>query len=189
MFDLSFVWNGHSILFLILAVCVISGAVFMLNFSKIIHMVVSLAFTFVGLAGVYVLLEAEFVAAVQILVYAGAISILMIFGIMMTKHDELEESPRIQWKGVFAALGCVALFVAIFFAIRSTSFPTAPATGPLAEDNTLELGKQIFTAHVIPFELLSVLLTVAFIGAIVVAKHEDAEESEAVSSPSQKEAE
>ncbi|TVX89488.1 NADH-quinone oxidoreductase subunit J [Paenibacillus agilis] len=188
MFELNFVWNGHSILFLILAVCIISGAVFMLHFSKIIHMVVSLAFTFIGLAGVYVLLEAEFVATVQILVYAGAISILMIFGIMMTKHDQLEESPRIQWKGILAGVGCLALFGAIFFAIRSTSFPSIPAVGPLAEDNTLELGKQIFTAHVIPFELLSVLLTVAFIGAIVVAKH-DAEEKEVAGSATREEAE
>lgn len=172
MFNFSLELNGQTVAFFALAVCVITGAVLMLNFTKVVHMVVSLAFSFVGLAGIYVLLEAEFVAFVQVLVYAGAISILMIFGIMMTRHDKQDEAIMKPWKEALAAIGCLALFGVLFFSIRGTQFPT-PVDRPLSEDNTLELGKLLFTEHVIPFELLSVLLTVAFIGAIVLAKNDD----------------
>jgi len=171
MFDLTFEWNAQTVLFFVFAICIISGAVLMINFTKVVHMVVSLAFSFIGLAGLYIMLEAEFIAFVQVLVYAGAISILMIFGIMMTRHDEKDETITKPWKDALAAIGCVALFSVLFFAIRGTAFTVPPETS-LATDNTLELGILIFTAHVIPFELLSVLLTVAFIGAIVLAKSE-----------------
>ncbi|MGZ9586308.1 NADH-quinone oxidoreductase subunit J [Paenibacillus marinisediminis] len=176
MFDLSFDWNAQTIMFFVFAACIISGAVLMVHFSKVVHMVVSLAFTFIGLAGVYIMLEAEFIAFVQVLVYAGAISILMIFGIMMTQHDKQDAASVKPMKEVLAGVGCIALFGVLFFAIRGTAFPT-PADKSLAVDNTMELGKKLFTEHVIPFELLSVLLTVAFIGAIVLAKQEDPDEA------------
>ena len=174
MLNWSLDWNAQTVLFFVFAVCIISGAVLMINFTKVVHMVVSLAFSFVGLAGVYILLEAEFIAFVQVLVYAGAISILMIFGIMMTKHDKQEEAVSRPWKEALAGIGCLALFGVLFFSIRGTAFPEATQTS-LAQNNTLELGKQLFSEHVIPFELLSVLLTVAFIGAIVLAKQDKAD--------------
>lgn len=178
MLNWSLDWNAQTVLFFVFAICIISGAVLMINFTKVVHMVVSLAFSFIGLAGVYILLEAEFVAFVQVLVYAGAISILMIFGIMMTKHDKQEEAASRPWKEALAGIGCLALFGVLFFSIRGTAFPEAPSAS-LAQDNTLELGKQLFTEHVIPFELLSVLLTVAFIGAIVLAKNDQGDAKQA----------
>lgn len=183
MFNLNFDWNMQTILFFFFAVCIISGAVLMINFTKVVHMVVSLAFAFIGLAGIYIMLEAEFLAFVQVLVYAGAISILMIFGIMMTRHDKQEETSMKPWKEALTAIGCLALFSVLFLAIRGTSFPT-PAEKSLATDNTMELGKLIFTEQVLPFELLSVLLTVAFIGAIVLAKHDESPSDPGPSSPS-----
>lgn len=71
----------------------ICGAVLMISLEKVVHMVISMAAVFLGLAGMFVLLEAEFVAFVQVLIYAGAVSILMIFGIMMTKHQPGEREP------------------------------------------------------------------------------------------------
>lgn len=171
MFNFSLQWTGETIVFFVLALCMISGAVLMLSFSKVVHMVVSVAFSFLGLAGMYVLLDAEFVAFVQVLVYTGAISILMIFGIMMTRHDKRDEGSFKPWKETLAAIGCLALFGVLFFSIRGSIFPVHQDVS-LAQDNTLKIGKQLFTEHVIPFELLSVLLTVAFIGAIVLAKKE-----------------
>ncbi|EJW18453.1 NADH-quinone oxidoreductase subunit J [Paenibacillus alvei] len=171
MFNFSLEWTGETVVFFVLAICIISGAVLMLNFSKVVHMVISIAFSFLGLAGMYILLDAEFVAFVQVLVYTGAISILMIFGIMMTRHDKQDEAFVKPWKETLAAIGCIALFGVLFFSIRSSEFPVHQ-DAELAQDNTLNIGKQMFTEHVIPFELLSVLLTVAFIGAIVLAKKE-----------------
>lgn len=178
MLNWSLDWNAQTVLFFVFAVCIISGAVLMINFTKVVHMVVSLAFSFLSLAGIYILLEAEFIAFVQILVYAGAISILMIFGIMMTKHDKQEEAVSRPWKEALAGIGCLALFGVLFFAIRGTAFPDVPQVS-LAQDNTMGIGKLLFSEHVIPFELLSVLLTVAFIGAIVLAKQDKSDTSPA----------
>ncbi|GIP40950.1 NADH:ubiquinone oxidoreductase subunit J [Paenibacillus sp. J31TS4] len=169
----SFFSSGANLVFFVFALLTIGGAVFMLSFTKVVHMVLSLAFTFISLAGLYVLLEAEFVAFVQILIYAGAVTILMIFGIMMTKHrdGQGEEAPKKPVHNLLLGIGVLCLFGILFYGIQTSTFPGT--TEPLAEDNSLEIGKLLFNRYVIPFELMSVLLTVAFIGAIVVAKREE----------------
>jgi NADH-quinone oxidoreductase subunit J len=167
----AFFSSGANIGFFVFALFAIGGAIFMISFTKVVHMVVSLAVTFLSLAGLYVLLHAEFLAFVQILIYAGAISILMIFGIMMTQHKHQEEGSKRPAHDVLLAIGALALFGVIFYAVQQTTFPQAEF--PQIEDNTLEIGKLLFNKYVIPFELVSVLLTVAFIGAIVLAKREE----------------
>lgn len=143
----------------------------MISLDKVVHMVVSMAAAFLGLAGMFVLLEAEFVAFVQVLIYAGAVSILMIFGIMMTKHHQGEREQVKPLHETLAAVGALSLFGLLFYAIRSTTFPDGQPF-QAEEDNTMAIGQLLYTGYVIPFELLSVLLTVAFIGAIVLAKKE-----------------
>ncbi|ANE46674.1 NADH:ubiquinone oxidoreductase subunit J [Paenibacillus swuensis] len=164
--------SGEFMVFTFIAVCVITGAVLMVSLDKVVHSVVALAFTFIGLAGLYLLLSAEFVAFVQILIYAGAITILMIFGIMMTKHSEDGKEPHRPWHQALLFIGVVALFGILFFAIRDAVFPASEAL-QAGEDHVLEIGKLLYTEQVLPFELVSVLLTVAFIGAIVLAKREE----------------
>lgn len=164
-------WTGEYVAFIVFSAVIISGAVFMINFTKVVHMVVSLAAVFIGIAGMFVLLNAEFLAFVQVMVYAGAISILMIFGIMMTKHKESEAESGRGLHSILVGIGAVALFAVLFYAIRQTEFPQEQPL-PAAEDNAMEIGKLLFTGYVVPFELISVLLTVAFIGAIVLAKKE-----------------
>ncbi|EXX87447.1 NADH:ubiquinone oxidoreductase subunit J [Paenibacillus darwinianus] len=164
--------TGELVAFFVLAAIMISGAVLMLTLTKVVHMVASLAAVFLGLAGMFVLLEAEFVAFVQVLIYAGAVSILMIFGIMMTKHEAVQEEPVRPVQEIVSAIGALCLFGIMFYAIRLTAFPAPSAPVTTGEDNTMEIGKLLFTQYVIPFELVSVLLTVAFIGAIVLAKKE-----------------
>ncbi|MVP01509.1 NADH-quinone oxidoreductase subunit J [Paenibacillus lutrae] len=166
-----FLSDGHNWWFLLFAIGAIGGAIYMINFTKVVHMVLSVAFTFISLAGLYVLLEAEFVGFVQILIYAGAISILMIFGIMMTNHRGEEASKKRPVYHVLLTIGSLGLFFILFYAIQNTSFP--PGTFEAGEDNTLEIGKLLYSQHVIAFEIMSVLLTVAFIGAIVIAKREE----------------
>lgn len=168
---IQFVSSGANIAFFIFALFAIGGAIFMISFTKVVHMVISLAFTFLSLAGLYVLLEAEFLAFVQVLIYAGAISILMIFGIMMTKHQHEESEPKQPLHNFLLIVGMLGLFGILFFAIQSSSFPDSSRQS--AKDNTFEIGQQLFTNYVIPFELVSVLLTVAFIGAIIIAKREE----------------
>lgn len=163
--------SGENIAFILLSVLIISGAVLMISHTRMVHMVVSLAFVFLGLAGLYVLLEAEFVAFVQVLIYAGAITILMIFGIMMTRHGNEEQEPKRPWHNALLLIGVAAFFGVLFFSIRRANF-SGGEFDP-GQDNTMAIGELLFTQHVIPFELLSVLLTVAFIGAIILAKREE----------------
>lgn len=167
-----FFTNGSNFMFFIFAILAIGGAIFAISFTRVVHMVISLAVTFLSLAGLYVLLNAEFVAFVQVLIYAGAISILMIFGIMMTKHADEEQELKRPLHTWLLGIGAAGLFGILFYAIQNSTFPE-PGVLEAGENNTMEIGKLIFNVHVIPFELMSVLLTVAFIGAIVVAKKEE----------------
>ena len=80
--------TGEFIAFIVLAVIALVGGVLLLNLTKVVHMVLALVATFISIAGIYVLLSAEFLAVVQILIYSGAITIIMLFGIMLTKHDD-----------------------------------------------------------------------------------------------------
>ncbi|TJY41905.1 NADH-quinone oxidoreductase subunit J [Cohnella pontilimi] len=164
-------FTGEFVAFFSLAVCAIVGAVMALNFTKVVHMALSLAFTFIALAGLFVVLEAEFVAFVQVLLYVGAITILMIFGIMMTKHQGEGQEPSRPLLETLGAIGCLALLGILIFAIRDANFPADSA--PLPLDTTREIGKLLFTQMAVPFELVSVLLTVAFIGAVALAKREE----------------
>ncbi|WP_027087159.1 NADH-quinone oxidoreductase subunit J [Cohnella panacarvi] len=171
MFNFNIDFSGEFFAFFSLAICAIVGAVLAINFTKVVHIVMSLAFTFVALAGLYILLNAEFVAFVQVLLYVGAVTILMIFGIMMTKHDGEGQEPARPLLETLAAIGCICLFGILFFAIRNADFPTEVA--PLPDDNTRAIGLELFSRYAVPFELISVLLTVAFIGAVALAKREE----------------
>jgi len=97
--------TGENIVFILLSVLIISGAVLMISHTRLVQMVVSLAFVFLGLAGIYVLLEAEFVAFVQVLIYAGAVTILMVFGITMTRRDTEETQPHRPWHNALLLIG------------------------------------------------------------------------------------
>lgn len=169
---MEFMSHGENVVYSILAIIMISCAVFMINFTKVVHMVVSLSLVFLSMAGLYILLEAEFIAFVQVLIYAGAVSILMIFGIMMTRHQDQEEEPKRPVYNALLFIGALALFGVIFLAIQDTTFVATGALDP-GEDNSKAIGELIYNNYVIPFELVSVLLTVAFIGAIVTAKREE----------------
>lgn len=164
--------SGEMIAFFILSLFTIGGAVFMISFTRVVHMVVALAFTFLSIAGLYVLLEAEFVAVTQVLVYAGAVAILMLFGIMLTKHHEPEQEEQRRKSHKWLAFIVVAAFFAIvFFTLQGVVWDSQPQS--FAEDNILTIGKLMFTEYVIPFELVSVLLLVALVGAIIMARREE----------------
>lgn len=160
--------SGEVLAFLILGVITVGGAFLMLNLKKVVHMVVALAFTFISIAGLFILLEAEFLAAAQILIYAGAVTIVMLFGIMLTRHDDQDETRRPAHKGA-AALVALLLFVSVLVLVNGIEWPQQ-AEGHLFESNTTQIGVQLFTKYVIPFELTSIILMVALVGAVILAK-------------------
>jgi NADH-quinone oxidoreductase subunit J len=168
--------SGELIAFFILGLIAIAGAVLMLNLSKVMHMVLALVFSFLAIAGIYVLLSAEFVAVVQVLIYSGAITIIMLFGIMLTRHNDTSERPKAPLKNILVGLGVVGFFFVMYFSINDLTFGEQAVN--LHEENTANIGVALFTEYVIPFELTSVLLLVALVGAIVLAKRDDEKEAE-----------
>lgn len=162
--------TGEFIAFFILSMVTIGGAIFMINFTKVVHMVIALAFTLLGIAGIFFLLNAEFIAVVQVLIYSGAITVLMLFGIMMTRHTAEEEPSERQWHRVLSFVAVAALFGFLMWGINTTAFPAE--TADVSEFTVKNLGIQLFKQFVIPFELASVLLLTALVGAIVLAKKE-----------------
>ncbi|KGP71792.1 NADH-quinone oxidoreductase subunit J [Pontibacillus yanchengensis] len=165
--------TGEVMIFLVLATIAIFGALVMLNASKVIHMLLALVLTFLSIAGLYVMLSAEFVAVVQVLIYSGAISIMMIFGIMLTKHhhDAKERTYRSSQRGWLVGVAMVLFFGIMYVLIEGVNFG---ATAPdLHVENTKQIGLSLYSHYVIPFELVSIVLLVAFIGAILLAKREE----------------
>ena len=127
-----------------------------------------LVLTIISMAGLFVLLHAFFLAAVQILVYAGAVIVLFLFVIMLLDLKE-EQRRKIRLYGVVAALVSVGAILAIFFKNLSST-PLNPSPNPHVEGGTEKLGTLLFQSYVLPFEVVSVLLLVAMIGVILLSK-------------------
>lgn len=162
--------SGAMIAFFILGIITIGGALLMLSLRKVVHMVVALAFTFLSIAGLFVLLEAEFLAVAQALIYGGAVTIIMLFGIMLTQHDDRDESRRPLHK-LLAGLVSALFFLGLIILINRVPWPNQ-AGGPLFMENTANIGIELFSKYVIPFELASILILVALVGAVILAKQD-----------------
>jgi NADH-quinone oxidoreductase subunit J len=130
-----------------------------------------LVLTMVGLAGLFVLLHAYFLAAVQILVYAGAVMVLFLFVIMLL-DVKAEERRRIKKFGLVASVVCVGALLALIAKAIADSGLSARLATPTLEGVTAPLGKALFQDFLLPFEVLSVLLLVAMVGVILLSKKE-----------------
>jgi NADH-quinone oxidoreductase subunit J len=126
-----------------------------------------LVLTIISMTGLFVLLHAFFLAAVQIIVYAGAVLVLFVFVIMLLDVKQ-EERRRIKMFGFVAGLVSVGAITVVL--IESLASVKPPATPPVQEGGTYELGKLLFTQYTLPFEIVSVLLLVAMIGVILLSK-------------------
>lgn len=167
-------FSGEFIAFLLLSLTAIAGGVLMINLSKVVHMVIALVFTFVSIAGLYILLSAEFVAVVQVLIYSGAITIIMLFGIMLTRHNDTDERVSTVRK-ILAFVGVALFAITVYLGIYNLDLGGQATT--LHENNTEKIGIALYSQYVIPFELTSVILLVALVGAIILAKKDDDEEA------------
>jgi len=129
-----------------------------------------LVLAIVALAGLFVLLHAFFLAAVQVLVYAGAVMVLFLFVIMLLDL-KAEERRKVRALGVVGGLVCAGAILAIF--LRSLLQAPPPASeAPSLEGGTARLGQLLFTEYLLPFEIVSVLLLVAIIGVVLLSRKE-----------------
>jgi len=169
---------AEAIAFYTLAAFILGFAVLVVTTKNTVHSVLFLVLDFLFVAALYVLLEAPFLAAIQVLVYAGGIVVLYLFVVMLVnlkRPPEAHEDPRRLTKiGFGLSVAVLAELAAI--AAYSASIPASPAIAPAAvlpvSGNTEEVGWLLYTSYLIPFEIASMLLLVAMIGAILLAKRE-----------------
>lgn len=165
--------TGEFLAFLVMALIAIGGGVLMINLTKVIHMVIALVFTFLSIAGLYILLSAEFVAVVQVLIYSGAITIIMLFGIMLTRHNDTTTVKLGYLRNILTLLGIAVFAAMVYLGVYDLQLGEQATT--LHENNTEQIGIALYSEYIIPFELTSVLLLVALVGAIVLAKKDHKE--------------
>ncbi len=153
--------------FIVIAILTLSGALAAACLRKLIHAALCLVVAFIGLAAFYFLLGAEFVGLVQVFVYVGAVAVLIVFTILLTRRED-EESTGFNWGGVIVAL---AVFAGLVWTILKTSSVSVAA--PALEALTVKrIGEALMTSYVWPLQCVGLLLTAALIGALVLVMEE-----------------
>lgn len=157
-----------SLAFYLLAATVLGSAFLVVLLRNIVHSVLWLAVCFVSLAGLYLTLDADFLAAIQVLIYAGAVCIMVVFGIMLIQRADMKQTNLFN-KQTRAAAGVVALVLAVTGYLSAVT-QWGSAKTPVPKETVGSLAELMLTKYVIPFEVAAILLLVALVGAIIIAK-------------------
>ena len=161
--------SASAVIFYMLALVAVVTAVMVVASRNPIHSAIYLVLTFLCVAGVYVLLEAEFVAMVQVLVYAGGIMVLFLFVIMLVNLREVP-GPGVRMQATVSAGIGVAVMGAILYVYSQGHLTDAAASTLRQEGNIQQVGWILYRDYLLPFEIVSVLLLVAMVGAIFLAR-------------------
>lgn len=156
------------LVFFLLAALTIAAALATVLFRNVFHAGLALVGTFFGVAAIYLMLEAEFIAIIQILVYIGAIAVLILFAIMLTRSLMKNEDSNINGQWAWVAAVIVTLFLGMFLIILQV--PWAHSGTAVYTDLVPQLGTALLTTYLLPFEIVSVLLLAALIGAFIIAR-------------------
>ncbi len=156
----------------ILTLMLIGSALGVVLFTNIVYSAFLLGGVFISIAGIYLLLNADFVAVAQVLIYIGAVNVLILFAIMLVNKREDFAPIANSWiRKTATALVCVGIFVLLGAMAVGTPWPLDPARA-IGNEAIVTIGKHFFTDFLLPFELASVLLLIAMIGAIMLARRE-----------------
>lgn len=168
------------IVFIITALVTLGAAMAVVTSQRLVNAALWLILALAGMAVLYVLLEASFLAAVQVVIYIGAIAILLIFGIMLTRGSMDDRGPQVNKNWWLAALvaGLLFLGLAVMFSQVPSLTKQAAEISSSGGDLLNNLGRSLVDVNrfVLPFEVASILLLAALVGAMVVARPEDREE-------------
>jgi NADH:ubiquinone oxidoreductase subunit 6 (subunit J) len=172
-----------TVAFWIIAIVLVGSSLAVVLARNIVHAALALILVFGAAAGIYILLNAEFIAIVQVLIYAGAVTILILFAIMLTQHSMSSNSNPVSSQWWLAALICVLLGGGIIYAVgHSVMVVGSPTSSVLLGAGTnggtvVRLGQLLFSpfsySYVLPFEIASVVLLVAIVGAIMIGREEE----------------
>ncbi|HEU5013643.1 MAG TPA: NADH-quinone oxidoreductase subunit J [Roseiflexaceae bacterium] len=161
-------------IFLFISLVILTAAIMAVTVKNIVHAALWLIASFFGVAALYMLLEAEFAAVVQVLIYVGAISILVLFAIMLTRRidDSAAEYPsRARFWGALV-LGAALFGLLLAPTLYSTPWRTVQPGQNTAISSVVQLGQAFMREYLLPFEVASILLLVALVGAVVIAFEE-----------------
>jgi NAD(P)H-quinone oxidoreductase subunit 6 len=162
----------QQICFFLLSAAVVLGSLGVVLLPNIVYSAFLLGGVFLSVSGLYLLLNASFVAAAQILVYVGAVNVLILFAIMLVnKKENLEAIPGLPLRRILSGLVCAGLF-GLLMRVAFTTPWALPGPVPVGEEATIRIGEHLFSDYLLPFELASVLLLMAMIGAIVLARRD-----------------
>ncbi len=161
------------IAFWILSAVILVSGFLVVSLKNIFHCALFLMLCLTGVAGIFILLNAEFLAAAQVLIYVGAVSVLMIFAVMLTSNLARKKIVQTNQNALVAFISCAVFVVGALWLIKGTEVWKF-STGSLPVDNIMTIGKLLMTQFMLPFEVVSVLLVAAMIGAIVLARGEEA---------------
>jgi NADH-quinone oxidoreductase subunit J len=155
----------------VVCLSLVASALGVVTSKNMVHAVFWLAATLVATAGLFVVLQAPFLAGVQILLYTGGIITLMLFGVMLTAREPDTKVPNPLWRQAPASVTAALMLAVLLMAIWGT--PELALTTPITPPTTLDVGRVFLTEQLIAFEALSVLLLAAMVGAIVLARKSD----------------
>jgi len=157
----------------LLAVMVIATALGVVLLPNIVHSAFLLAGVFLSISGIYILLNADFVAAAQILVYVGAVNVLILFAIMLVnKQEDFSQVPRRWIRQVATAVVGLGLLALLTTMILITPWPLSSVSPAVVENTLVTIAEHFFSDFLLPFELASVLLLMAMVGAIIIARRD-----------------
>lgn len=144
-----------------------------MTLRRLVHCALALTVAFAGLAGLYLNLGAEFVGLAQLLVYVGAIAILIVFAILLTRGGEGAEERVFSPTGLAGAVIALAVFAVLAWAVEASGVAGMQAAGAVAPSNTMrEIGLALMQRYVLPLEVIALMLTAAMIGAVILALRE-----------------
>jgi NADH:ubiquinone oxidoreductase subunit 6 (subunit J) len=168
-----------TVLFWLIAIVMVGSALLVVTFRNIVHSALALVMVFAMAAGIYLLLNAEFIAIVQILIYAGAITVLFLFALMLTRTNNLQfnSNPNNkQWwlAGIISALVGLAIIFATAVTLPQINSSITPISANV--NNVVRIGQLLYSpttySYVLPFEIASLVLLVAIVGAIVIGRED-----------------
>ena len=161
------------ICFAVLSLVIIVGALGVVLLENIVYSAFLLGGVFMSVAGLYLLLNASFVAAAQVLVYVGAINVLILFAIMLVnKKEDLKPIKYLNSRKLISTTICITLLSLLIRVDLSKVWKIANPNLSIGEESTVRIGEHLFSDYLLPFEVASVLLLMAMIGAIVLARRD-----------------
>jgi NADH:ubiquinone oxidoreductase subunit 6 (subunit J) len=158
----------NNIVFYIITALIIFAALKMLLSTNLVHSILFMILAFIGIAFVYIMLQSDYLAIVQILVYVGAISILFVFGVMLTRRISMDQSNQLNRYKIVGLLIAVVFLTLLIRTIMITTFTTTEITSNVA--TITQISGLMMSDYVIAFEASGLLLLVSMIGAIIIGK-------------------